>query len=319
MRSFKTFLTEERMRPKEVHNLKELEDAELEIGIEVEMEHTDDRKEAEKIAKDHLKEKPDYYSRLVQAGLVDEEKAMELYDKYFGSVLVIAIETIDRKAAYDAAQTQRGIPENTMVNAQIKLGELGIPQIIINRIEHYGDLSHRAQEGYGPGYVKEKIYGGFNAAIMEEPGAWNSDKEIVTNLFENIMFRFSQERNEPFNYETIQQYSTQHRKEIQNRVRDAIIKAIPILNDYIEAHEDHNDAITYAGKLGKNIAIQFAKYAKEVFGKIQGSLPNMNLGQSEYDFKLSSLSTLQSQIDDLRKWVKEVEASDGADEVLFKE
>lgn len=38
----------------------------LKIGTEIELEHTDDRKEAEKIAKDHLNECPDYYTRLVK-------------------------------------------------------------------------------------------------------------------------------------------------------------------------------------------------------------------------------------------------------------
>ena len=37
---------------------------ELEMGIEVEMEHTDDPEIAKEIAMDHLKEIPDYYTRL---------------------------------------------------------------------------------------------------------------------------------------------------------------------------------------------------------------------------------------------------------------
>jgi hypothetical protein len=37
---------------------------ELEMGIEVEMEHTDDPELAKEIAMDHLKEIPDYYTRL---------------------------------------------------------------------------------------------------------------------------------------------------------------------------------------------------------------------------------------------------------------
>lgn len=37
---------------------------ELAMGIQAEMEHTNDRQTAENIAKDHLYELPDYYSRL---------------------------------------------------------------------------------------------------------------------------------------------------------------------------------------------------------------------------------------------------------------
>ena len=38
----------------------------IEIGTEIELEHTKSRKEARKIALDHLKEFPDYYTRLVR-------------------------------------------------------------------------------------------------------------------------------------------------------------------------------------------------------------------------------------------------------------
>ena len=42
---------------------------ELNKGIEVEKEHTSSEEEARKIAMDHLAETPDYYSRLLRAGL----------------------------------------------------------------------------------------------------------------------------------------------------------------------------------------------------------------------------------------------------------
>lgn len=42
---------------------------ELNKGIEVEKEHTSSEEEARKIAMDHLVETPDYYSRILRAGL----------------------------------------------------------------------------------------------------------------------------------------------------------------------------------------------------------------------------------------------------------
>lgn len=42
-------------------------------GIEVEMEHTSDKKEALKIALDHLSEDPKYYDKLAKAGLEEDE------------------------------------------------------------------------------------------------------------------------------------------------------------------------------------------------------------------------------------------------------
>lgn len=44
----------------------EYDPEQLKMGIEVEMEHTTSRKIAEKIAKDHLAEIPDYYTRLAK-------------------------------------------------------------------------------------------------------------------------------------------------------------------------------------------------------------------------------------------------------------
>lgn len=43
----------------------------LELGISVEMEHTNSEKVAREIAMDHLEENPDYYSNLDKAGLID--------------------------------------------------------------------------------------------------------------------------------------------------------------------------------------------------------------------------------------------------------
>jgi hypothetical protein len=41
----------------------------LKIGIEIEQEHTTDLDLAEKIARDHLAEDPEYYTKLKKAGL----------------------------------------------------------------------------------------------------------------------------------------------------------------------------------------------------------------------------------------------------------
>ena len=51
---------------------KDYDPMELTMGIIVEMEHTTDKVISEKIAKDHLSEHSDYYSRLYDAGLAEE-------------------------------------------------------------------------------------------------------------------------------------------------------------------------------------------------------------------------------------------------------
>lgn len=62
-------------------NPEDVDKNELAIGIEVEKEHTNDKKIAQSIALDHLTEKPKYYSLLIKAGIVDEKSALELAKK----------------------------------------------------------------------------------------------------------------------------------------------------------------------------------------------------------------------------------------------
>jgi len=58
----------------------------LEMGIKVEMEHTTDKKIAEKIALDHLREIPDYYTRLLkmerEAGVGIQMPEKEIREAY---------------------------------------------------------------------------------------------------------------------------------------------------------------------------------------------------------------------------------------------
>ena len=55
---------------------------ELAMGTKVEMEHTDDPAESERIAKEHLIEDPKYYSKLDAAGLADELQESKVGDYY---------------------------------------------------------------------------------------------------------------------------------------------------------------------------------------------------------------------------------------------
>jgi len=54
-----------------------LNQKELKVGVAVEKEHTSDTEEATEIATDHLSEIPNYYLKLIKAGLVDEPKALK--------------------------------------------------------------------------------------------------------------------------------------------------------------------------------------------------------------------------------------------------
>ena len=65
---------------KQVPNCVKKAEDQIEMGTKVEMEHTDDEEEAKKIAMDHLKEDPHYYTKLGEA-MPKEKKIMEEVDK----------------------------------------------------------------------------------------------------------------------------------------------------------------------------------------------------------------------------------------------
>lgn len=58
-----------------------LSEKELEVGIMIEREHTKSDEKAKEIATDHLTEDPQYYSKLIKSGLVDEQPALALAKK----------------------------------------------------------------------------------------------------------------------------------------------------------------------------------------------------------------------------------------------
>jgi hypothetical protein len=71
----------------------DLDQTELQKGIKVETEHTNDPVKAEEIAKDHLAEDPQYYTKLEKAGLADELTESRVGDAYIE--IGEAIEAID--------------------------------------------------------------------------------------------------------------------------------------------------------------------------------------------------------------------------------
>ena len=68
MKTFKTFLNAKTLTPEAIAKKHKVDIAhinkQLEMGMKVEKEHTKNKAAAREIALDHLKELPDYYSRL---------------------------------------------------------------------------------------------------------------------------------------------------------------------------------------------------------------------------------------------------------------
>ena len=64
-------------------DVRKVDKHQLLIGTEVEKEHSTNKSVAMRIALDHLAEHPDYYTKLMNAGLIDEPKAIHLYNQFY--------------------------------------------------------------------------------------------------------------------------------------------------------------------------------------------------------------------------------------------
>tara|TARA_R110001592_G_scaffold179925_3_gene421911 strand:+ start:811 stop:2946 length:2136 start_codon:yes stop_codon:yes gene_type:complete len=112
---------------------------EVEIGKEVEKEHTDNPEEALKIALDHLEERGDYYSQAVSCGLVDEPEALMIYNKYFGENPINESKIDKFYKAPDKLQFENGLEDEHGANVEdfknfisycCQKGGIDIPTII---------------------------------------------------------------------------------------------------------------------------------------------------------------------------------------------
>jgi len=111
-------------------NPKDVNQKQLEIGIAVEREHTDSDDKAEEIALDHLTENPEYYTELVESGIVDEKEALEIYKKYFGNIKEVAVSKAQQAAAGIAYAAQKGdIPKSKLKGASKDMAKMDTKEL----------------------------------------------------------------------------------------------------------------------------------------------------------------------------------------------
>jgi len=103
----------------------EVDQKQLEIGVAVEKEHTNDDSKAEEIAIDHLTENPEYYTDLVKGGLVDEPEALKIYKKNFGELQEKSVSKAQQMAAGIAHAAQKGeIPKSKLKGASKQMAKM---------------------------------------------------------------------------------------------------------------------------------------------------------------------------------------------------
>jgi hypothetical protein len=150
---------------------------ELLIGIAVEFEHTTNINISTSIAIDHLTEKNNYYTILLKSGLVDEEKALFLGNKY----LNISNDSAQLNAAEDANK-QEVDTEDILLGYKPKnigeeiMNEFGFE---MNNGEYVGD-KYKDKEGNSY-YVDDFTIDG--VVLKDKNG---NKKEVTTSDLKNM-------------------------------------------------------------------------------------------------------------------------------------
>lgn len=171
-----------------------------------------------------------------------------------------------------AGDTQRGIPEETMLTVCRFLQQHYAAPMLVNLLEHIGDLAHRAQEPYGQaiGNVDDKIQ------LIEKtmtPQRWSLEKEFeegfLTNAEDQVV-RETPELKDLYDsigkpegptraYEVYEIARTKYKQKIAEQLDHNKRMALSKLPEYVEAHKKHNIPVTYLGHLGKRAAIYLGK------------------------------------------------------------
>lgn len=173
-----------------------------------------------------------------------------------------------QRLAENSGETQRGIPESTMLRTQRKLQENKTPNFFTNLIEHIGDLSHRAQQPHGRALenVHEKI-----RLVEQTMGAnrWDLEKELSQGCIDEATTKIvntkkelielenmvGKENGPKYVYEVYEIARKKYPDEIKELAEEIEKNTYTILEDYVEAHKKHNIPVTVLGELGKEAAI----------------------------------------------------------------
>ena len=168
-----------------------------------------------------------------------------------------------------AAESQRGVPETTMLKVVGNLQKAGAPAAMNNLLEHVGDLAHRLQEPrFMGGAAGGKIKMLNNILYPRDFGSSKSmtiEQEIEHGLQGNAEYRTLQNHPEIDNdpklkswekYAAVEKQFPDEIAKNKQAAKDAMAAELP---KYVKAHQDENKPITYAGELGKKAAIQLGK------------------------------------------------------------
>jgi hypothetical protein len=213
---------------------------------------------------------------------------------------------ISDSAAQEAAETQRGEPEDVMLEiTSVRETRVGFPAVLADLLEHVGDISNRAQQHQGIAVinVREKI----NKVLGFDPskGRLSLEKDIEQSRYGNAEYNIFREDPEFVRLESWTESGQvwenegyKGRWELWDKFRKKYPKPfieqqmeiqrqaeVEPLARYVKAHQDHNVALTEMGKLGKDMAI--------------------HLGRGEYDALMSKAKVLDGLVSEYENLISQ--------------
>ena len=154
---------------------------ELAMGIKVEFEHTKDPKKAEKIAMDHLKENPSYYSELKLSGIDSHQEAPKKKAK---KVKKAKEEFVDKENGMKVVKESQ---EEELEEVGLKLAPNEQPNSAVNQAAQFIDMNNTIKPLSGE--ISLQNGGNDNEAILQF-GYWET---LPPGIVEKLSIQFDVE------------------------------------------------------------------------------------------------------------------------------
>jgi hypothetical protein len=180
----------------------------------------------------------------------------------------------------EAARSQRREPESVMMAVTLGLQEKTSPSpVLIDLLEHVGDLSNRAQLRNAVVNVDEKLR---KVETFGEEGRLSLEQEIEDGYRSNAEYRvlnsipelvelknnLGKPRGPKALFEVYEKLRKEHGPKIEAEIKRSKEIAKQELKKYVEAHEKFNKPVTKLGKLGKDAAIALGNQNFDALRKI---------------------------------------------------
>lgn len=176
---------------------KEFDPKQVAMGIEVELEHTDDIRIAEEIAKDHLAEDPEYYTKLKtihQENPVKEYKKIPSGVKFLGST--DAINTCDACGKKNLKKT------------------FALEDSEGNFLGYFGSDCVRRQLGWEQSKFNKRYQAELDKAISRE--LFNLNNSEVSKKITDWRYKYDRNKQDETKNELIEEYRTEFKKSLAN-------------------------------------------------------------------------------------------------------